>query len=150
MHNARGGCNNLLHLGLGRGEGAEGEGQRGDCRGERIVCHGLQSRFQARVPRYRAGERKREKEREREIVGVKRCWNVRLLFSLVAGNVKFSSHWILLFLAAFVMENIKFFSRLSISCVYPAPDSPLLRPANIPVAPRSLRSSLSFLVDPRI
>lgn len=101
MHNARGGCNNLLHLGLGRGgEGVEGEeGQaRRLPRRENSLPRSTVAFSSTRFSLLCGGERRRQKKREREIrkqrkkerVGVKRCWNVWLLFSFwLWGNVKF-------------------------------------------------------------
>lgn len=101
MHNARGGCNNLLHLGLGRGgEGVEGEeGQaRRLPRRENSLPRSTVAFSSTRFSLLCDGERRRQKKREREIrkqrkkerVGVKRCWNVWLLFSFwLWGNVKF-------------------------------------------------------------
>lgn len=101
MHNARGGCNNLLHLGLGRGgEGVEGEeGQaRRLPRRENSLPRSTVAFSSTRFSLLCGGERRRQKKREREIrkqrkkerVGVKRCWNVWLLFSFwLRGNVKF-------------------------------------------------------------
>lgn len=119
MHNARGGCNNLLHLGLGRGgEGVEGEeGQaRRLPRRENSLPRSTVAFSSTRFSLLCGGERRRQKKREREIrkqrkkerVGVKRCWNVWLLFSFwLWGNVKFLES------LAFVMENITFLSRAS-------------------------------------
>lgn len=122
MHNARGGCNNLLHLGLGRGgegvEGEEGQARRLPRRENslpRSTVAFSSTRFSLLCGRERRREKEREirEQREKERVGVKRCWNVWLLFSFwLWGNVKFLSHW-LLFLLAFVMENITFLSRAS-------------------------------------
>lgn len=101
MHNARGGCNNLLHLGLGREvEGVEGEeGQaRRLPRRENSLPRSTVAFSSTRFSLLCGGERRRQKKREREIrkqrkkerVGVKRCWNVWLLFSFwLWGNVKF-------------------------------------------------------------
>lgn len=101
MHNARGGCNNLLHLGLGRGgEGVEGEeGQaRRLPRRENSLPRSTVAFSSTRFSLLCGGERRRQRKREREIrkqrkkerVGVKRCWNVWLLFSFwLWGNVKF-------------------------------------------------------------
>lgn len=101
MHNARGGCNNLLHLGLGRGgEGVEGEeGQaRRLPRRENSLPRSTVAFSSTRFSLLCGGERRRQKKREREIrkqrkkerVEVKRCWNVWLLFSFwLWGNVKF-------------------------------------------------------------
>lgn len=106
MHNARGGCNNLLHLGLGRGEGVEGEeGQarrlpRRENSLPRSTVAFSSTRFSLLCggEREKEGERKRERciyiyireRREKERVGAKRCWNVWLLFSFwLWGNVKF-------------------------------------------------------------
>lgn len=101
MHNARGGCNNLLHLGLGRGgEGVEGEeGQaRRLPRRENSLPRSTVAFSSTHFSLLCGGERRRQKKREREIrkqrkkerVGVKRCWNVWLLFSFwLWGNVKF-------------------------------------------------------------
>lgn len=119
MHNARGGCNNLLHLGLGRGgEGVEGEeGQaRRLPRRENSLPRSTVAFSSTRFSLLCGGERRRQRKREREIrkqrkkerVGVKRCWNVWLLFSFwLWGNVKFLES------LAFVMENITFLSRAS-------------------------------------
>lgn len=101
MHNARGGCNNLLHLGLGRGgEGVEGEeGQaRRLPRRENSLPRSTVAFSSTRFSLLCSGERRREKKRERKIreqrekerVGAKHCWNVWLLFSFwLWGNVKF-------------------------------------------------------------
>ena len=59
----------------------------------RIVCHGLQSRFQARVPRYRGGreeerdEKQTQRKRERER-GRGSETPLQLLFLVFSGNVK--------------------------------------------------------------